>query len=228
MKPIYLVLVLALWGASSAQEAPPDGSKNSPTDHCSPSRTIQSDGSILVRNADCTTRTIANSASDPKSVQKAGAGQAEPLMPEAPSEMTDPAVRQKYFEALSGYYSYRTTAYEHRHQVFAWQLFSSKIIFVVVILLVCSGIYFAALQFHAGLRLQAERELRQTKMLAAAAGTPISLVETKTEPAEASSVELSPTGIKVSSPILGVIILTLSLAFFYLYLVYVYPITDMF
>ena len=35
-------------------------------------------------------------------------------------------------------------------------------------------------------------------------------------------------GIKVSSPILGVVILIISLAFFYLYLVYVYPIEDIF
>jgi hypothetical protein len=40
--------------------------------------------------------------------------------------------------------------------------------------------------------------------------------------------ELSTSGLKVSSPVLGVIILALSLAFFYLYLIYVYPIVEIF
>jgi hypothetical protein len=38
--------------------------------------------------------------------------------------------------------------------------------------------------------------------------------------------DLSTAGLKVSSPVLGVIILVISLAFFYLYLVYVYPISE--
>lgn len=50
----------------------------------------------------------------------------------------------------------------------------------------------------------------------------------KTGDAKEHSVELSTSGIKVSSPVLGVIILALSLAFFYLYLVYVYPIKEIF
>jgi hypothetical protein len=36
------------------------------------------------------------------------------------------------------------------------------------------------------------------------------------------------SGIKVSSPVLGVVILVISLAFFYFYLVYVYPIENIF
>jgi hypothetical protein len=41
-----------------------------------------------------------------------------------------------------------------------------------------------------------------------------------------TSLELSTTGLKVSSPVLGVVILALSLGFFYLYLVYAYPIQE--
>ncbi len=37
-----------------------------------------------------------------------------------------------------------------------------------------------------------------------------------------------PRGIRVKSPILGVVLLTVSLAFFYLYLVFVYPVTEQF
>jgi len=43
-----------------------------------------------------------------------------------------------------------------------------------------------------------------------------------------TDLELSTTGVKVSSNILGVVILSLSLAFFYLYLAFVYPIQEIF
>lgn len=105
--------------------------------------------------------------------------------------------------AWQAYYEYRADGYTHRQRVFEWQDLSTKIIFAVVIVLVLAGVYFAAVQFHAGLR--ANREA-----------------------ADAGEVELSIKGIKVRSPVLGVIVLTISLAFFYLYLIYVYPIENVF
>jgi hypothetical protein len=108
--------------------------------------------------------------------------------------------------ALSEYYVYRQHGLEHRQKVFAWQHRSSIAIFVVVVLLVFAGIYFAAVQFHHG--------LRQPRGFA-----PAALV---------TEVEASVKGIKVTSPVLGVIILVISLAFFYLYLAVVYPIKEIF
>ena len=43
---------------------------------------------------------------------------------------------------------------------------------------------------------------------------------------EVTELSASPKGIRISSPVLGVIILTISLLFFYLYLVYVFPIEE--
>jgi len=85
---------------------------------------------------------------------------------------------------------------DHRENVLKWQHLSTQIILFVVLILVGLGLYFAWVQFYSG---ETNKEI--------------------------SKVEISMSGIKVSSPILGVIILTLSLGFFYLYLVYVYPIT---
>ena len=104
--------------------------------------------------------------------------------------------------ALKAYYDYRISGYAHRERVFAWQLLSSRIIFVVVIFLVLTGIYFSWLQFSRSLKGAKGEELKETTF------------------------EASATGFKVSSPILGVIILAMSLAFFYLYLAYVYPISE--
>jgi hypothetical protein len=43
-----------------------------------------------------------------------------------------------------------------------------------------------------------------------------------------TKVQFSATGVVVESSVLSIVILTLSLGFFYLYLVYVYPVTNVF
>jgi hypothetical protein len=101
--------------------------------------------------------------------------------------------------SIRAHYEYRTQGYDHRSRTFEWQYRSSQIIFGVVIGIVLIGLYFSWLQFHAeGMK-----------------GTGLS-----------TSLEGSKDGFKISSPVLGVIILVLSLAFFYLYLVHVYPISE--
>jgi hypothetical protein len=133
---------------------------------------------------------------------------ADLAFPEPPEQgaLSQPTA-EAYQAALQAYYAYRQAGYEQRLGVFAWQLLSTKIIFVVVLVLVLAGIYFAAIQFHSGLRRR-----------------------DKTEPAGPAETEisLSLSEVKVRSPVLGVIILTISLAFFYLYLVHVYPIRNVF
>lgn len=108
-------------------------------------------------------------------------------------------------QALKAFYDYRIRGFDHRSRVFEWQLLSSRLIFGLVILIVAVGLYFSWLQFIAGLKEDADPEKTSTTL------------------------EASPTGgVKLSSPVLGVIILTLSLVFFYLYLVHVYPIEEIF
>jgi hypothetical protein len=127
------------------------------------------------------------------------------VAPTAPPEwLKDSATNQAFLHAMREYYAYRASGLLHRRRIFEWQLVSSKIIFMTVLLLVASGILFAALQFRAGLK-RTTADARD----------------------EATSLDISTTNVKVSSPVLGVIILTISLAFFYLYLVYVYPITEL-
>lgn len=103
---------------------------------------------------------------------------------------------EDYARSIHLYYAYYGTALAHRRDLFGWQLWSSRVIFWLVVLLVLSGVVLAIIQFF--------RDRTQT----------------------ISTVAASPKGIQVSSPVLGVILLTLSLAFFYLYLVYVYPIHE--
>ena len=134
----------------------------------------------------------------------------DPMMPEGPSclLLDDPSTKERCLAALKGYYAYHISALQHRLLVFKWQLFASKAIFVVVLVLVFTGIYFAFLQFHAGLSRKGSSKVAEG--------------DQRTE------LVASLKGIKVSSPILGVIILVISFMFFYLYLVYVYPIEEIF
>ena len=139
-----------------------------------------------------------------------GAENLDPMLPLASHpELFDPPTKEKYLSALREYYNYRISGLQHRQRVFEWQLFSSKVIFVVVLLLVSTGIYFAAVQFHSGLG-------RRAKATGASEGD------------EVTEFAASLKGVKVKSPVLGVIILVISLAFFYLYLAYVYPIENIF
>jgi hypothetical protein len=138
------------------------------------------------------------------------------VMPATPSEaiLNDPASRQKYQEAMQGYYAYLTNGYLYRSRVFEWQLLSSRVIFVVVLLLVGAGMYFAAVQFRVAM-IRAKRD--------AAGDGP-----TKADESLATKLEFSAKGVVVNSSVMGVLILTLSLAFFYLYLAFVYPIENVF
>jgi hypothetical protein len=125
----------------------------------------------------------------------------------------DPATRQQYLLAMQRYYEYRANGYAYRSRVFEWQLLSSRVIFLIVLALVSAGIYFAAVQFRAAMHPAA-------RPAASVEQPPLSGVTLATQ------LEVSSKGVIVNSSVMGIIILALSLAFFYLYLVYVYPITD--
>lgn len=113
-----------------------------------------------------------------------------------------------YQNAMYSYYNYRVSGFAHRKDVFEWQLFSTKFIFWSVLFLVFSGICFSAIQFYKTMSLTEVEGQRAAESI--------------------TEFEASASGVKITSPVLGVIILVISLAFFYLYLVYVYPISEIF
>ncbi len=121
-------------------------------------------------------------------------------------------------------YEYYTFGMQHRKNTFRWNLLSSKITFWVVITLVFSGILFAALQFYKSMK---GKSVVDTKTGADVSPEKVS-VATAGDTTLNTELEANIKGIKVSSPVLGVIILIISLLFFYLYLVYVYPIQETF
>jgi hypothetical protein len=149
----------------------------------------------------------------------------------------DDATKAAYLSALRAQFEYQRTKMEHRANVFAWQLFSNRIIFFTVIILVLSGVYFSGVQFHSSMRAnRIARELSQAKRrklrdadLRKEGSKSGQSTDSAVEPEVAQPItelEASLTGIKVSSPVLGVIILALSFLFFYLYIKFVYPIHE--
>ncbi len=101
-------------------------------------------------------------------------------------------------ERLTKFY---ISSLDHRQAVFAWQLFASKLIFVVVMLIVISGLLLSYLHFAKSL-----------KPGATDANT---------------NLEMSTSGIKMNSSVIGLIILVLAIAFLYLYLIHVFPINEL-
>lgn len=95
---------------------------------------------------------------------------------------------------------YSINSLDHRRQVFAWQLFANKLIFVIVMMIVLMGLLLSYLHFKKSL-------------------TP-GATDANTE------LEMSTSGIKMNSSVIGLIILVLAIAFLYLYLIHVFPINE--
>lgn len=182
---VVVVLAAATGHAAGQSNQPPPGPPPSAGIRILPNGAIETTGADGTRTA-----------------TPVGPAGLEPLPP--PAWVGDAETNARFLASLRGYFDYRASGYEHRRRVFEWQLFSGRVIFVAVLLLVATGMVFAAIQFQRG--------LARTD-----AGGPADA---------ATQVEIGASTVKVTSPVLGVVILVISLAFFYLYLVHVYPIRE--
>ena len=104
------------------------------------------------------------------------------------------------------YLTYQSEVIDHRSKTYNWQLLSSKITFFLVVFIVLSGLVFSAMQFY--VTVQSAQRLKAPLVL------------------NDSNIKVSGEGIEITSSILGVIILGLSIVFFFLYIKYVYPIKE--
>jgi hypothetical protein len=113
-------------------------------------------------------------------------------------------------EAVKGFFIYTRDGFVHRQNVFQKQYWLSFGIFFVAVALVFLGMYFAWVQFSLSMRSRVKPD---------SSGAADDLN---------TQLSLSMSEVKVNSPVLGVIILIISLAFFYMYLVFVFPVQDTF
>jgi hypothetical protein len=136
------------------------------------------------------------------------------LLPPKPAAVdvarTDPRVVEAYVKALRKWYSLyearirvHDESVAHNKKTLAWHRTASQLVFWLVVAIVLSGVALCWIQ------------MLGSRFGARAPGND----------QETTDVELSMGRLRVSSPILGVIVLTISLAFFYLYLTQVYSVT---
>jgi hypothetical protein len=92
--------------------------------------------------------------------------------------------------------AYDRFALRHAQRTYEWQYWASIVIFVLVITAVGLGLWMSFLHFYEGRKGGGGR------------------------------MKVSREGVEMSSPVIGLMILVVSLAFFYLYLTQVYPITE--
>jgi hypothetical protein len=115
---------------------------------------------------------------------------------------------------------YAVFAWKNRQDAFAWQSVSTKVIFWVVIIVVLAGLYLSWMQFN----FAHNAPMKVTKPSTenpSIAGTPSDQVD-----ATSTTIEVNTSGVKITSSVIGLVILTLSIVFFFLYLKFVYPIIE--
>lgn len=110
---------------------------------------------------------------------------------------------QAYSLYLDSLYHHRYWDLSNGREVIHRQQSISTIIFIMVILLVLSGLVFSFIQFYIALKTAKNKGFTPT------------------------TIKASMSGVEVSSSILGVIILTFSLLFFYLYIKEVYHLVSL-
>ena len=125
---------------------------------------------------------------------------------------------------------YKAWSYRNAKQAYEWQDISTVVIFIVVFLLMVAGVVFSWIQFREGMHnhpLQAVASSVSTiAQPALSSGNGIHTAsEVSIEKSAVTEVSASPHGVKIASSTLGVIILVISMCFFYMYLSYVYPIS---
>ena len=114
--------------------------------------------------------------------------------------------QQRYQKKLHLYYQ---ESLETRRKVFSWNHASTVVIFWMVIVIVCFGLIFSAIQFRISM-INAKNKSKDQ--------------QSEPEKGTQTSLKLSMSGVEVNSSVLGIIILVISLGFFYMYLIHVYPI----
>jgi len=119
------------------------------------------------------------------------------------------------------FYNYQRQTLRQRSAIFWFHHTSTIIIFIMVVILVLAGLFFAGVQFHRSFSNVGSVPKRITDSLSNA-----DLAEANGPSIATSTFKLTLQGFEVTTSILGVIILAISMAFFYLYLLHVYPIKE--
>lgn len=145
---------------------------------------------------------------------------------EAIKKMSELKKEQIHFESLVRHnefekerFAYDVFRFNDNKDSFEFQYVQTWVIFVVVMLLVLSGVYLAYLQF----RLDEKKALAHLEIQQLLAKSKATEPETgKSTASGETTLEVSTSGIKITSSVIGLVVLAMSFAFFYMYVLHVY------
>jgi hypothetical protein len=138
-----------------------------------------------------------------------------PPDPGSQPQIIEPA---KYRENVRSWYAYQIRTREHTMDLCCRQAFWSELIFYLVLALVGAGMALSWMQFRLSFR---------SGHAAAVSATSASTIEQAADGSVRNTIAditINMSGLTVKSSMLGIVILAMSLAFFFLFLKYVYPI----
>ena len=205
-----LMLAQADVSTPAPVKRPSPRSATKPTADCRPQPTVTSNGLEFTGCAG-EIEHVDRRKFDPGSVPRRSASGQPGAVSDADLE---PETRAKQQEALRAKFDYQAFSFYHAKRTFDFQYWSGNIIFWVVLLIVFAGLAFSAVQFYVGLRHPLESRAKTDDQ------------EPAPNDAGVSEFEASLQGIKLKSSVLGLLILAMSMVFFYLYLKYVYQISN--
>jgi hypothetical protein len=109
---------------------------------------------------------------------------------------------------------------------YQWHLFSTKLIFFLVILIVMFGLYITYVQFNRDYHDWSPPQHHPTDTVKIGATPAVDAVDSAMPLRPISTFKMGPGGLELSSQVIGLIVLALSFGFFYLYVKEVYPIVE--
>lgn len=123
-----------------------------------------------------------------------------PPTPET-AALNNTALAAKNAEWDAAYIDYQIWAFKHAEKLFFWQHLVSQVVLLLALTMVAIGFYYAGIQFKVAQKHAADAKPQTTEIKATL------------------------EGFSVKTSALGVVILAMSMAFFVVYLKYVFPIT---
>jgi hypothetical protein len=202
-----LAVAQANVGVALPAKHPAPSTAGKPSTDCRPEPTVSANGELEFTGCAEKAERVDRSTFDPQAGTATGTRAAS-------STDLDSETRAKQQAALRAKYEYQAFSFAHAQRTFDFQYRSGRLIFWVVLLIVFAGLAFSAVQFYSGLHHPLDSRAKPDGKEAAA-------------PEECvSEFEATLQGIKLKSSVLGLIILAMSMVFFYLYLKYVYPISN--
>lgn len=202
-----LAMAQANIGVSQPAKHSAPSTVGKPSADCRPEPTVNANGELEFTGCAEKSEHVDRKTFDPQAASPAGARAA------SPADM-EPETRAKEQAAIRAKYDYQAFSFAHAQRTFDFQYRSGRVIFWVVLLIVFAGLAFSAVQFYVGLHHPLDSRAKADSKDAATTEECV------------SEFEASLQGIKLKSSVLGLIILAMSMVFFYLYLKYVYPITN--